>query len=127
MEAYKRGSHTDEMWIDYIKNQTAPAVFFTSPHLHIRTPMPIFFVGRRPGGTMTVARKRPGITHEPLAPHLKEMVEWFETGRQITVGGIAGDRSQEESDRSLSGVSSRPLANGCQSVRVRIQFNEVGP
>ena len=46
---------------------------------------------------MTVARKRPGITHEPLAPHLKEMVEWFETGRQITVGGIAGDRSQGDS------------------------------
>jgi hypothetical protein len=24
MEAYKRGSHTDEMWVDYIKNQTPP-------------------------------------------------------------------------------------------------------
>jgi hypothetical protein len=24
MEAYKRGSHTDEMWVDYIKNQTSP-------------------------------------------------------------------------------------------------------
>jgi len=22
MEAYKCGSHTDEMWVDYIKNQT---------------------------------------------------------------------------------------------------------
>ena len=24
MEVYKRGSHTDEMWVDYIKNQTPP-------------------------------------------------------------------------------------------------------
>jgi hypothetical protein len=24
MEAYKRGSHTDEMWVDYMKNQTPP-------------------------------------------------------------------------------------------------------
>jgi hypothetical protein len=24
MEAYKRGSHTDEMWVDYIKNQMPP-------------------------------------------------------------------------------------------------------
>ena len=24
LEAYKRGSHTDEMWVDYIKNQTPP-------------------------------------------------------------------------------------------------------
>ena len=24
MEAYKRGNRTDEMWIDYIKNQTPP-------------------------------------------------------------------------------------------------------
>jgi putative transposase len=24
MEVYKRGGHTDEMWVDYINNQTPP-------------------------------------------------------------------------------------------------------